>query len=738
MTDDKTDPWPAGDLAPAFEEVVMRSNFIRLGAAAGLALGVPSLARADTAHVRADTYACRSAPSRNFGGGPTVALVGDPQAGSSPICTGFVRFDLSALPAGVPVTKATLRLWVSRVWRAGAVDVSAVLEPWEEKTLKGSAAPSLGPVVASMLITAVDQQGFATVDVTEAVQDWVNNPGASPNHGFALSPGALTVVELDSKESPLTSHPIELEVTPAGPEGPPGATGAEGPIGPAGPDGAPGPQGLAGPPGPGGLPGSSGPPGPSAPFQVNGTDVSYTAGNLGLGTDSPLATLHVKRNVAPGDALSNHVVVIENENGSNGTNGLAIRLNNTTTVAGVPETVNGTQSYVTFYKNRGGAVAGRIQGFSLADYQRLGVIIEQEVGGLTQLQDPFRFFRLETGISINPNFFTPGRLPSAGLSFSGGLPPSASLSGGALPSIVFCCPASFSPGSLPHLNFNPGTLPTAALTFDPGQAPVIQSPINFAPPSLTFDELGMANFLNDLTGGPSGRDAIFQAIDLYRDPLGMAILSSKTALNGGGVTYESRAGDYAEWLEKMDPEEPIKVGDVVGVFGGQITRKTEGADQVLVVSFKPIVLGNMPAEGKEKLSEKVAFMGQVPVKVVGPAHKGDYIVPSGGNDGTGRAVSPAELTAEQLPQVVGRAWADVWISRLKYVRVAVGLRPSEFAQMHGRQAATIARMEDELKSLKSQISMLAASLDDREQRRGARKARVRVSRPQDVVASAPR
>lgn len=147
------------------------------------------------------------------------------------------------------------------------------------------------------------------------------------------------------------------------------------------------------------------------------------------------------------------------------------------------------------------------------------------------------------------------------------------------------------------LPFNPGTLPTAALTFDPGQAPVIQSPINFAPPSLAFDELGMANFLNDLTGGPSGRDAIFQAIDLYRDPLGQAILSSKTALNGGGVTYESRAGDYAEWLEKMDPEEPIKVGDVVGVFGGQIT-----------------------------------------------------------------------------------------------VRVAVGLRPSEFAQMHGRQAATIARM----------------------------------------------
>jgi hypothetical protein len=307
-----------------------------------------------------------------------------------------------------------------------------------------------------------------------------------------------------------------------------------------------------------------------------------------------------------------------------------------------------------------------------------------------------------------------------------------------LPSIVFCCPPSFNPGRLPSLSFNPGTLPTAALTFDPGQAPVIQSPILFAAPSLEFDELGMLNFLDDLTGGPSGRDAIFQAIDLFRDPLGQAILASKTALNGGGVTYESRAGDYAEWLEKVDPAEQITFGDVVGVFGGQITRKTEGADQVLVVSFKPIVLGNMPAEGQEKLSEKVAFMGQVPVKVLGPAHKGDYIIPSGRNDGTARAVSPADLTTEQLPQVVGRAWADVWISRLKYVRVAVGLRPGEFVQMQGKQAATIARLENELTSLKSQITVLAASLDDREQRRGARKARAGVTRPREVVASAPR
>jgi hypothetical protein len=171
------------------------------------------------------------------------------------------------------------------------------------------------------------------------------------------------------------------------------------------------------------------------------------------------------------------------------------------------------------------------------------------------------------------------------------------------------------------------------------------------------------------------------------------------------------AGDYAEWLERLDPAEPIDFGDVVGVFGGRITRRTEGADQVLVVSLKPIVLGNMPPEGREDLSEKVAFMGQVPVKVLGPVHRGDYIVASGRGDGTARAVSPAELTPDQLPQVVGRAWADAWIARAKYVRVAVGLRPGEIVQMQRRHAAALAALEDELSRLRSQVTLLAAAVE---------------------------
>jgi hypothetical protein len=112
--------------------------------------------------------------------------------------------------------------------------------------------------------------------------------------------------------------------------------------------------------------------------------------------------------------------------------------------------------------------------------------------------------------------------------------------------------------------------------------------------------------------------------------------------------YESGNGDYAEWLERLTPDEPIMVGDIVGVTGSKITRTTDGADQVMAVSFKPIVLGNMPPERDAHLYEKVAFMGQTLVKVAGRVEIGDFIVPRGLNDGMGVGVRPDAITAAQL------------------------------------------------------------------------------------------
>lgn len=118
-----------------------------------------------------------------------------------------------------------------------------------------------------------------------------------------------------------------------------------------------------------------------------------------------------------------------------------------------------------------------------------------------------------------------------------------------------------------------------------------------------------------------------------------------------GVAYISGSADYAEWLERMDVNEVFKPGEVVGVYAGQISHKTEGADHLLVISTAPAVLGNMPDEGQEDLFEKVAFLGQVPVLVAGPVQEGDYIVASGNTDGYAKAYAPDDLATAPMGTV---------------------------------------------------------------------------------------
>ena len=71
-----------------------------------------------------------------------------------------------------------------------------------------------------------------------------------------------------------------------------------------------------------------------------------------------------------------------------------------------------------------------------------------------------------------------------------------------------------------------------------------------------------------------------------------------------GVVYNTTGADYAEYLPRLDPEEEIDAGDIVGVFGGKVTKQTRGAHQVMVISSAPAVLGNMPQGEDHALHEK--------------------------------------------------------------------------------------------------------------------------------------
>jgi len=167
-----------------------------------------------------------------------------------------------------------------------------------------------------------------------------------------------------------------------------------------------------------------------------------------------------------------------------------------------------------------------------------------------------------------------------------------------------------------------------------------------------------------------------------------------------GVAFESGSGDYAEYLERLNVDEKMKAGDIVGVFGGKITKSTRDAQQLMVVSSKPIVLGNMPEKSEEHLYEKVAFMGQIPVKVIGEVKEGDYIIPSGTDDGMGIALSPEMMTADEFLKVVGRAWGTSYKKTEKMVNLVVGLNSTDIANVLKQQTK-----QNQLLKSKLQISM---------------------------------
>ncbi|MBF9252717.1 hypothetical protein I2I11_05410 [Pontibacter sp. 172403-2] len=170
--------------------------------------------------------------------------------------------------------------------------------------------------------------------------------------------------------------------------------------------------------------------------------------------------------------------------------------------------------------------------------------------------------------------------------------------------------------------------------------------------------------------------------------------------NQAGVTYESGSGDYAEWLRRADQNEKLTFGDIIGVTGGKITRNTSAADHFMVVSMSPIVLGNSPKAGEEESYEKVAFMGQVPVKVVGNVSVGDYIVPSGNNDGFGVAIHPADMILENYKKIVGVAWSAAKSNEsFSLVNVAVGINANDMAQKLVQQQAELEHMRGKVNSI---------------------------------------
>lgn len=217
-----------------------------------------------------------------------------------------------------------------------------------------------------------------------------------------------------------------------------------------------------------------------------------------------------------------------------------------------------------------------------------------------------------------------------------------------------------------------------------------------------FDNVYVLNILADFVGidlvdgVTSGVVAITNLIDEFNDL---------------GVEYSSGNGDYAEWLERSNVDEYISAGDIVAVSGGKITKDLTEVEQIMVVSHRPIILGNTPSEGSEHLGNNVAFMGQVPVKVLGPVKTGDYIVADTQIRGYGKAISPRDMTAEDFVLAVGRSWEENLADGPKMINTVVGVHNGDWAQIIQKIERKQKAYEAQFKQVQARVQALSQKAD---------------------------
>jgi hypothetical protein len=177
-----------------------------LGAALMLVLLVATVAHAQLTP-SGDAYTNTADPTTNYGAKTLL----DVESASQ---TTYIQFNLSSIPSGytgADITKATLKLYVNAVTKAGSFNVDYVNGTWSEGTIDANNAPALGStIVASVPLTTADKNQYVIIDITAALQAWLN--GSQANDGVALVGNSPLNASFDSKESTTTSHSAELDI----------------------------------------------------------------------------------------------------------------------------------------------------------------------------------------------------------------------------------------------------------------------------------------------------------------------------------------------------------------------------------------------------------------------------------------------------------------------------------------------------------------------------------------------
>ena len=125
----------------------------------------------------------------------------------------------------------------------------------------------------------------------------------------------------------------------------------------------------------------------------------------------------------------------------------------------------------------------------------------------------------------------------------------------------------------------------------------------------------------------------------------------------------------------------------------------------MIISSRPIVLGNIPPKGQEENYDKVGFMGQVATLVKGKVNVGDYIIPSGDNDGFAIGIAPENISIKDIPKIAGKAWSATKNHVYDFVNVAVGLSTGEMATIMQKQVDRMDALEARLQKIEAAIKI---------------------------------
>jgi hypothetical protein len=157
-----------------------------------------------------DSYTNSASATANFGTATTLGVV----SSTTSIQDTYIKFDLSPVPAGytsAKVAKATLKLYVNSVSKAGSFNVDFVNGTWSENTITANLAPALGAAIASGVpLTTANANNYISIDVTSAFGEWLN--GTQANDGMVLVANSPLSATFDSKENTGASHPAEIDV----------------------------------------------------------------------------------------------------------------------------------------------------------------------------------------------------------------------------------------------------------------------------------------------------------------------------------------------------------------------------------------------------------------------------------------------------------------------------------------------------------------------------------------------